>query len=37
MEKTDSIYAPTNDLTIFEATDFRNSLKHIHQVARNLE
>ena len=26
MEKTGSTYAPTNDLTIFEATDFRNSL-----------
>ena len=26
MERTDSTYAPTNDLTIFEATDFRNGL-----------
>jgi anti-anti-sigma regulatory factor len=26
MERTDSVYAPTNDLTIFEAADFRNSL-----------
>ena len=26
MERTDSTYAPTNDLTIFEATDFRNRL-----------
>jgi len=26
MKKTGSTYAPTNDLTIFEGTDFRNSL-----------
>jgi anti-anti-sigma regulatory factor len=26
MEKTNSTYAPTNDLTIFEATELRNSL-----------
>jgi anti-anti-sigma regulatory factor len=26
MERTDSTYAPTNDLTIFEAMDFRNTL-----------
>jgi len=26
MERADSTYTPTNDLTIFEATDFRNTL-----------